>query len=147
MQSILNDNHLVGYSNKLSVQPCEELDFMISCTEPQYKAEVVRLIHGDNNPNGPGHKDKKISSNIDGYYGGRIQTINSGSYIKINDSTKVNLNKSFTFQTWIYPTNLHNQAIIAQSSLNSNYEIEINHNGQICFSINYNDDKLSVNSG
>ena len=78
MQSILNDNHLVGYSNKLSVQPCEELDFMVSCTEPQYKAEVVRLIHGDNNPNGPGHKDKKISSNIDGYYDGRIQTINSG---------------------------------------------------------------------
>lgn len=147
MQSILNDNHLVGYSNKLSVQPCEELDFMISCTEPQYKAEVVRLIHGDNNPNGPGHKDKKISSNIDGYYDGRIQNINSGSYIKINDSAKVNLNKSFTFQTWIYPTNLHNQAIIAQSSLNSNYEIEINHNGQICFSINNNDDKLSINSG
>ena len=86
MKSKLNDNHIVGYSNKLSVQPSEELDFMISCTDPKFNAEVVRLIHGDNNPNGPGHKDKKISSNIDGYYDGRIQTINSGSYIKINDS-------------------------------------------------------------
>ena len=123
MISKLNDNHIVGYSNKLSVQPSEELDFMISCTDPKFNAEVVRLIHGDVNPNGPGHKDKKVPSNIDGSYNGKIQPIYSGSYIKINDSNKINFNQSFTFQTWIYLTNSNknNQAIISQSEFDNNY--------------------------
>tara|TARA_B100000686_G_scaffold212756_1_gene219686 strand:- start:10242 stop:12500 length:2259 start_codon:yes stop_codon:yes gene_type:complete len=147
--SKLNDNHIVGYSNKLSVQPSEELDFMISCTDPKFNAEVVRLIHGDVNPNGPGHKDKKVPSNIDGSYNGKIQPIYSGSYIKINDSNKINFNQSFTFQTWIYLTNSNknNQAIISQSEFDNNYEIEINYDGELNLSIENNDNKISINSG
>jgi len=149
LQSLLNDSHIVGYSNRLSVQPGYELDFMISCTDPQYKAEVVRLIHGDINPKGPGHKEKKILSDIDGFYDGKIQTIKSGSYIKINDSTKLNLNKSFSFQTWIYPStpSINNQGIITQFGINYNYEIEINKNGELNFSINNNGNIISLNSG
>tara|TARA_Y100000590_G_scaffold455515_1_gene604312 strand:+ start:5426 stop:7684 length:2259 start_codon:yes stop_codon:yes gene_type:complete len=148
LQSISKDNHLVGYSNKLSVQPCEELDFMISSTEPKFKAEVVRLIHGDTNPSGPGHKENKVPSNIDGFYKGSIQTIHTGSYIKINNPKQINFNKSFTFQTWIYPTKPYedNQVIISQSGENSYIEIEISNAGELNISINNNGNKLSMNS-
>ena len=47
---------LTGYTNKLSVKPGETIEFYVSSKNPNYKAELVRIIHGDPNPKGPGFK-------------------------------------------------------------------------------------------
>ena len=41
---------IVGYADRLSVQPGQSIRFMVSSELPAYRTEIVRLIHGyDNN--------------------------------------------------------------------------------------------------
>ena len=95
---------IVGYTDRLSVQPGERIRFMVSCEEPTYDADVVRLVHGDENPLGPGFKEEYVRTSVDGQYTGRKQTIHSGSYVIIPDQAELRLPGSFTMQAWIYPT-------------------------------------------
>ena len=62
---------VVGYSDTLSLQPDETIQFMVSCDLPKYRADIVRLIHGDINPKGPGFKEEEIDASINGCYQGR----------------------------------------------------------------------------
>ena len=48
---------IVGYADHLRVQPGETIRFMVSSEVPRYRADIVRLIHGDANPAGPGIKE------------------------------------------------------------------------------------------
>jgi len=52
--------NITGYSDKVSVRPGGSIDFMINCTAPTYRAEIVRLICGDTSPAGPGFKEEII---------------------------------------------------------------------------------------
>jgi len=48
-----------GYSDRISVAPGEQIQFMVSCEgAATYQADIVRLIHGDTNPAGPGFKEE-----------------------------------------------------------------------------------------
>lgn len=95
---------IVGYSDRLSVQPGERIKFMVSCDLPAYQADIVRLVHGDENPLGPGFKEEEIRTPVDGQYRGRKQAIHSGSYVIVPDQATLRLTGSFTLQAWVYPT-------------------------------------------
>ena len=95
---------IVAYTDRLSVQPGETINFMVSCELPRYRADVVRLIHGDTNPNGPGFKEEPIETSVSGEYQGRKQTSPKGSYVEVPDSPTLRLRDSFTIQAWVYPT-------------------------------------------
>ena len=43
---------LTGYTDPLTASPGTKLRFMISTDAPQYEVKLVRLIHGDENPDG-----------------------------------------------------------------------------------------------
>jgi len=46
---------ITGYSDKYSVHPGEEVKFFVNSEKNEtYEAQLVRLIHGDTNPEGPG---------------------------------------------------------------------------------------------
>ena len=62
---------LVGYTDRMSVAPGESLSFMVSSKRPRYEARLVRLIHGDEHPDGPGFKEQELPSVLDGEYAGR----------------------------------------------------------------------------
>ena len=47
---MLRERGIVGYADRLSVQPGETIRFMVSSEEPEYRADIVRLIHGDAQP-------------------------------------------------------------------------------------------------
>ena len=45
---------ITGYSDRFSVRPGENINFHVhSENEESYQADIVRLIHGDTNPDGP----------------------------------------------------------------------------------------------
>jgi N,N-dimethylformamidase len=96
--------NLVGYTDRLSVAPGETIQFMISSAHSAYRAELVRLIHGDVNPIGPGLKEERIESAIDGDYAGRFQPIVTGSYVSVSDDPALRITGSLTLQTWVMPT-------------------------------------------
>src|SRR5205823_13919649 len=87
---------VVGYSDPLSVAPGETIRFMVSCEEPGYRAEIVRLIHGDLNPAGPGFKEQPVATAAGGEYAGRVQTLPRGSHVLVADSLALRPGGSFT---------------------------------------------------
>ena len=95
---------IVGYGDRLSAQPGETVRFMVSCQLPRYQADIVRLIHGDENPQGPGFKEELVSTPVNGEYPGREQKLKLGSHVEVPDNALLTPSGSFTLQCWIYPT-------------------------------------------
>ena len=100
---------IVGYADRLSVQPGQSIRFMVSSELPAYRAKIVRLIHGDANPKGPGVKVEPVPQLISGQYGGRTQEFLRGSYVivpdvLVTDNSALDCRNGFTLLAWIYAT-------------------------------------------
>jgi len=95
---------IVGYADRLRAQPGETVSFKVSCRAPSFRAQLVRLIHGDDNPDGPGSKIDDLDSAANGEYPGRIQELHPGSFVAVPDDPRLQPVGSFTIQAWIYPT-------------------------------------------
>lgn len=100
----LRKRGIVGYADRLGVQPGETIRFMVSSELPRYRAEIVRLIHGDPNPDGPGIKEELIATEANGEYRGKHQDLPLGSYASIADRAALRLGGSFAITAWIAPT-------------------------------------------
>jgi N,N-dimethylformamidase len=98
--------HLHGYIDRISVQPGERINFMVSAEGvSRYHAEIVRLINGDRNPAGPGPKEEVVTTTLGGEYPGRFQPICSGSHIVVEDHDGLlNLGAAISIHAFIMPT-------------------------------------------
>ena len=71
---------LIGYIDRLSARPGEQIAVKVSSQLDQpYRADLVRINHGDANPAGPGIKLEEIPGGFAGTYDSRFQPIHSGS--------------------------------------------------------------------
>jgi N,N-dimethylformamidase len=95
---------ITGYADHLSVAAGRSLTFRVSSEATSYRARLVRLIHGDRNPLGPGFKHEVCASNIEGEYPGRPQPIHIGSYARIPDHPVLRVVTDFAFTCWLWPT-------------------------------------------
>ena len=72
---------ITGYSDKYSAHPGEEIKFYINAEyNDNYETQIVRLIHGDTNPEGPGYKEEEIDALCNGNYQGKNQKIHGVIY-------------------------------------------------------------------
>jgi N,N-dimethylformamidase len=107
---------ILGYPDRYSVAPGETIRFMVSLEEgANFEAQLVRVIHGDCNPEGPGLKFQAIKHEANGSYRGRRQAIDAGSYM-ISPRLPTLSGKSVTFAAYVWPTlpNRPMQVIAAQ---------------------------------
>ena len=95
---------IVGYTDRLSVAPGEEIRFMVSCARPRYDVRLVQLIHGDTNPEGPGFKQRPVPSAIDGSRPGKRESIHGGSWFEAALGG-VHLSPALTFCAFVQATN------------------------------------------
>ena len=52
---------ITGYSDKYQAFPGEKIKFYVNSEKKEnYDVQIVRLIHGDTNPEGPGYKEEEI---------------------------------------------------------------------------------------
>ena len=94
-----------GYCDPLSLAPAETINFFVSRDEPgTYDADIVRLIHGDTNPAGPGFKLEEVETDANGTYSGRLQRTQYGSYVEIPGSGSLDLGGPLTVHSFIWPT-------------------------------------------
>ncbi|MGY8765846.1 MAG: N,N-dimethylformamidase beta subunit family domain-containing protein, partial [Nitrospinaceae bacterium] len=109
---------ITAYADKTSVAPDETINFMVNCNAKEFKADFVKLICGDMNPDGPGYQEKVIRTKATGTYPGRKQNIYAGSFVQIEDNEKFNQIESFTLKAFIWPTtpNKGHQTIISNWS-------------------------------
>jgi N,N-dimethylformamidase len=95
---------ILGYPDRYSVAPGEEIAFKISLEEgTQFDARIVRVIHGDANPAGPGLKFRHVPTGADGRHPGKPQRIDAGSYMIVENAPAL-AEKAFTFFAMIWPT-------------------------------------------
>lgn len=96
---------LIGYADRFSVAPGETIEFKVSAFADQpFRAEIVRLIHGDANPEGPGYRHEPVPSPVEGEYQGRNQPIRAGSFGVVPHHPAMAAIESFTLLAMIWPT-------------------------------------------
>jgi N,N-dimethylformamidase len=95
---------VVGYSDKLSVQPGGDITFMISCDSPVYQAQLVRLLSNDLTPQRDGPKTEELDAPLNGEHPGKREKFLTGSYVQIPMKPALRQIPSFTIEAWIYPT-------------------------------------------
>ena len=95
---------IAGYADRVSVTPGETINFMVSSEAPSYKCDIVRLICGDENPDGPGVKEQVVRTSASGTYKGRKQVCYDGSFMEVPAHPAIQGLESFTFQAFIWPT-------------------------------------------
>jgi len=75
---------ITGYSDKFSARPGEEITFFVHSEQNEsFQADIVRLIHGDTNPDGPGYKEELIHTPISDMHPGVNQPVYAGSYVLV----------------------------------------------------------------
>ena len=129
---------LFGYTNKLSVKPGENIDFHVSADGTQSAdAQLVRIIHGDEHPNGPGYMDEEIESDLNGKWDVKKQFTQLGSYLRVNDPNNLlAIDGDFTIFGYINPstpnTGAHQWLFCRwDNKTNKGYGIGINKDGYL----------------
>lgn len=75
---------ITGYTDRLSVRPGERLAVKVSTLEPEdYRASVIRIVHADPNPAGPGLRYEPQDFDLAERYPARFQAIDRGSYARV----------------------------------------------------------------
>ncbi len=96
---------VVGYANAWSVMPGDTLSVMVSTYGPErYRADLVRVICGDDDPDHGIYREEEIAAPFNGEYPGRTQPTVAGSYVIIPDVPSIAAPGSFTVQAWVFPT-------------------------------------------
>ena len=135
---------ITGYSDRCSVSAGDEITFYVHSefNEP-YRADIVRLINGDTNPEGPGFKEKVIRTPVNDTYRGVNQPVMAGSYIMVPPDRRMDL-ESLTLCAYIFPTTplsdtegvaVGEQAICGKwdAGKNTGYGLFINRDGEVEF--------------
>ena len=111
---------LLAYSNEVSAAPGDRIEIKVSAPlAGNYHANLVRLICGDDSPDGPGFKAEAIPADCNGDYVARRQEVNAGSYVEFPNGGPT-LAGSFTLLAMIWPTF---QTKGASQAIIGNYDI------------------------
>lgn len=70
-----------GYSDRWSVTAGETITFMVSADTDSSETQVVRLLHGDEHPEGPGFVEREVEAEINGVVATTVQLTRTGSYV------------------------------------------------------------------
>jgi N,N-dimethylformamidase len=96
---------LFGYTDRLSVKAGETIRFYVSAeSTTTANAQLVRLIHGDENPEGPGFIEEEIDCSANGVWQVEDQFTQVGSFLEVADPDKrLALSGSLTLFAFIRP--------------------------------------------
>ena len=96
---------LFGYADKISVQPGDTIDFHVTADGTrEVQAQLVRLIHGDQHPSGPGYLDEEVGCEGNGAWAVKKQYTQVGSFLQVADPQhKLALEGSITLCAFIFP--------------------------------------------
>jgi N,N-dimethylformamidase len=96
---------VVGYANAWSVEPEDTLAIKVSTYgAARYRADLVRVICGDDDPDHGIYLEQEIPAPFSGEYPGRTQATAAGSYVIVPGHEALRSLSSFTVQAWVFPT-------------------------------------------
>lgn len=144
---------IFGYANKISVKPGDEIDIFVTADGTrEADAKLVRLIHGDEHPDGPGFIEEEVACAADGAWTVRKQYTQVGSFLTVDDPDKrFVLDGPITLYAFIYPglpeAGLR-QCLIGRwdNDKNYGYALGINQKGHLEFWVGQGDEVDYVQS-
>jgi N,N-dimethylformamidase len=128
-----------AYTDRLSVKPGDTLSVMASADATEtVRAELVRLIHGDEHPDGPGFIEHKVASPIERDWPVGKQYIQKGNFVHIADPNGLLAGTAaFTLHAYIFPTlpGSGRQMILGRWSVDATagYGLGVNPDGRLEF--------------
>ncbi|CAN5568207.1 large subunit of N,N-dimethylformamidase [soil metagenome] len=125
---------ITGYSDRLYCRPGESVEFKVNCELATYRADIVRIICGDTNPDGPGVKEVVVDTPVNGVYPGRPQTITAGSYVEVPNVPTL---ESFAVQAYLWPTtpDKGQQGVLTRWSETDGFALMIDDTGGIALKL------------
>jgi N,N-dimethylformamidase len=130
---------ITGYTDKVSYAPGDTVNFQVSVDNAlQAQVEVVRLIHGDEHPDGPGFIEELVPSSLSGSHAVTKQFVDDGNAVVVEDSRNLlGLTDSFTMYSFIFPTMPASgrQVLLGRYSLpeNAGYALGIDAHSRLAF--------------
>ena len=96
---------LFGYTDRISVKAGEVVQFHVSAEGADTaSAQLVRLIHGDENPAGPGFVEEPVACDANGSWAVGKQFTQVGSFLTVSDPAgRLALDGSLTLFAFISP--------------------------------------------
>lgn len=129
-----------GYASRISVKAGEQIDFMLSAQGTDKAAlSVVRLIHGDEHPDGPGFVEEHVASPLDGHFDVTKQFTQPGNFLRAVDGGEgLDHARGFTLHAFIHPTLLQSEQVILSRGQPGNagsYALGISAEGRLRLSL------------
>src|ERR1700733_11603338 len=96
---------IFGYADKISVKPGEVIQFHVNADGANAaEAHLVRLIHGDAHPDGPGFVEEEVDCAANGVWQVEKQFTQVGSFLEVSDPRReLALEGSLTLFAFIHP--------------------------------------------
>ncbi len=130
---------LTGYTDQVSVRPGETVDIKISAENVDTaEIQIVRLLHGDEHPDGPGFIEEVIATPIGGSHAVKKQFVDIGNAVVVDDADgRLAGTGAFTLASLIFPTTPQKgrQVILGRFALDetAGYALGIDREGRLAF--------------
>ena len=133
---------ILAYADRLSGRPGEAVEIKVSCEGlNRYEAELVRIIQGDINPQGPGYREDAVDLDPGGPFEGRFQPLHPGSYGIVEDNSAFRALSTFTVFAAIWSTMPGDgpQTVLARRDplAGAGFELFLNEAGALEFSVDF----------
>lgn len=131
--------YITGYCDRISVRPGDSIQFMASAEGVgEADLQIVRLLHGDEHPEGPGFQEREVDADCNGRVSLAYQAVQAGSFVRVPDpGGRLHPTGAFTMHAFVWPTtpDKGHQAIIAKydAADTSGYALGIGDGGCLCF--------------
>jgi N,N-dimethylformamidase len=130
---------ITGYTDKVSVAPGEEIAFHVSVdNSATAEVEIVRLVHGDEHPDGPGFIEEVLPSSLSGTHTVRKQFVDTGNAVVVADPTdRLAPAGPLTIWAFVFPTTptKGRQVLLGRFSLpeTAGYALGLTSEGRLTF--------------
>jgi N,N-dimethylformamidase len=115
MSFCVDGSELIGYTDRWSVAPGDALSLHVSSTHGSVDVDIVRLRHGDPNPEGPGFQFEPVESDLTGTYPAASQVIAAGSYAILTDAPEA---QRMSLWVWtLLPAAGHPQTLVSRGDV------------------------------
>ena len=98
---------LHGYTDPLSLKAGQRIQAFVSLEgAPEVHAQSVRLIHGDEHPEGPGFVEELQDSSINGAWPAQRQYVQQGAWLEVDDAQQrlALAGGPVTLHAFVFPT-------------------------------------------
>lgn len=133
-------SNILAYTDRISAYAGDNVAVKASCRDIQhYRAALIRIIHGDINPEGPGYQEEVIDPDVGGPFAARYQPIYTGSYGVIESPPLYHTHQALSIQMLIWPTlpAQGEQTLLSQWNpvTNDGFRLYLDSQGSLAFEI------------